>query len=264
MPVDDATAQRLRSVLGDETDTDVTTLRARMGPLFGAGWLEEADDQVQTNLTAWLTAEEAGQLATLVDGPPGELARWFGEVLDAWDSAGESAPRFTDVVAVEGYPGWWQAFDSAGPEAGVGYLYVRSTEQPTDQTPGWLGQTEAFAAMQAARFTDVVAVEGYPGWWRAFDSAEPEADGGYKYVRGTEQPTDRTAGWLGQTEAFAAMQTPAEAPPAEPAPAEVTAVVEQMLSEVMTGALADVDGAEELSPDEVRRALEEAAGTLAQ
>jgi hypothetical protein len=224
MALEHETAQQVKSLLRDDTDGTVSGIRARLDPLFGEGngWLDESDAQLETNLGSWLTDSEAGRLTVLATGATdaagvADLIAWFDDLLDRWDTA----------------------------------------NQESDQ-----------AAQEEPRFTYITGVEGYPGWWQAFDTAEPDVDGGYKYVRGTQPPTDQTTGWMARTEAFAAMQstTHAVAQSTETGAVEATPdageTTDSAISDIVIAAVDEVDGAEDLTPEEIEQALNEAIGEL--
>lgn len=286
MPLDHDTAQQTKNLLRDSTDSDLRSIReARIDPLLGgnADWLGPDDSRFESEFGNHLTSDEAQQLAALVSGGDSSgLARWFDELVTGWANQSEeevAGPRFTDVAGVDGYPGWWTAYDTSDDT----WKYVRAADAPTDATTDWLDQDTAFAAMTedgadaadgtdedaGQRFTDVAEVDGRPGWWLGYDTT----DDTWKYVQATETPTDADPGWLDQDTAFAAMTEADEAAEAtdeaaevtdEAAPAEsdVQAVTDEVLSPALAQALDEVDGAENLSPDEVLEALDAALAEL--
>jgi hypothetical protein len=259
MPLDHDTAELTKNLLRDNDSSDLRSIReARLDPLLGgnADWLGQSSTVFESTFGDRLSSAEAGQLASLVSGgDPAGLARWFDDLVTAWENPevsenGADAPRFTDRSEVDGQPGWWQGYDTTDDT----WKYTRGTGQPSDESD-WLDQDTAFAAMSEddePRFTDLSEVDGQPGWWQGYDTT----DDTWKYTRGTGQPTDESD-WLDQDTAFAAMSEDEEVVPAGTLDdAELKALADDVLSPALEQAISEVDGAEDLSAEDVYAALD--------
>lgn len=141
------------------------------------GWLEPGEDSEFWQLVAGADISEEGcepppRLITFLQGL---VSRWQGAAHvpaqgDPASTAGIGEPRFDQVGPVqgEGYPGWWQGYDTVD---GVWKYVYSGSGQPTDQTPGWATSEVAFAAAQAA--TQAGAHAGASG---AVDIEDSEPD----------------------------------------------------------------------------------------
>jgi hypothetical protein len=181
------------------------------------GWLDG-----QTNLQFWQLVEEGyatrgtDRIGSCLD----QLAAWLDGLLTQWDTAvaanqnadavapDPTAARFEQIERVDGYPDWWQGYDTCD---GV-WKYMQGAQQPDDGTHGWAVSAVAFPSMQAqpepaqpaaaaARFEQIGRVEGHPDWWLGFDTRERV----WRYVQSPRQPDDETPGWAVSTIAFPLM-----------------------------------------------------------
>jgi hypothetical protein len=230
MALDHETAQRVKSVFRNAQSGDLVTVRDyHLNPLFHgtADWQAEADTQFETSFTSWLTDDQASKLTELAGAATDQagadsLAQWFTQLLTEWASAAQQHQYDQAAVPAQGQP----------------------------------------AASAQPRFTGVQRVEGYSGWWQGYDTAAST----WLYVHSADTPTDATAGWMSQNDAYAAML--AEATPPQQAPTSGTSgelaqpAAEDAIRGALTEALGAVDGAEQLTPEQIEQALRDALQKL--
>jgi hypothetical protein len=249
MALDHDTAQRVKAIFRNAEDNDAARLRDdRLDLLFNGStdWQNETDTQFETSLNDWLTDAQVGELVELSHAATDtagvdSLAQWFSSLLDGWH--GDHPPEQSDQ---------YDGLEQHGLPA-----------QPGDDA-----QSVQDATTHGPRFTDLTEVDGYPDWWQGFDTAESGTDG-WKYVHSVERPTDATPGWMTKDAAYAAMldSVPSheteDATPSVPTPDEsLAAEAEQMIADAVAAALEHVDGAEDLTPDEIEQVLNEALDEL--
>jgi hypothetical protein len=103
---------------------------------------------------------------------------------------------------------------SAGEDAELWQLVREASETgSSSQFEAWLsgllsGWESAAAAQEAResagaaapRFDEarITAMEGYPGWWRGYDSVE----GAWKYIESSQRPSSQSSGWTVDTDAM--------------------------------------------------------------
>jgi len=169
----------------------------------------------------------------------GGNADWLGESSNTFEAtfgdrlSSEEAGQLSSLVGGGGDPsGLARWFDEL----------ITAWENPEVTENGAGGPT----------FTDQSEVDGQPGWWQGYDTT----DDTWKYTHSTGQPTDESD-WLDQDTAFAAMSEDEE-PEATGTldDAEFKALADDVLSPALEQAIAEVDGAEDLSAEDVQEALE--------
>jgi hypothetical protein len=182
------------------------------------------------------------------------LRGWLTPLPEAWTGVPEgddgdqvelataTGPRFSQIEPVpgDGYPGWWQGYDSQD----AAWKYVQSgSVPPTDETPGWVAFPTARTVKPVGprRFDPVEPVPGsdYPGWWQGYDSR----DGVWKYVwSGDVRPTDETPGWTGDLRAavLAEARTATGTGPGPGTGSDPAGDITTLVDEAAAGAIADV------------------------
>ncbi len=130
-----------------------------------------------------------------------EYQATLGAGADQQEPDATAASRLSAPEPVEGYSGWWQAYDH---DEQV-WKYVASAQQPGADTTGWIpadqmdwaaadggSSPQAAADGGSAQFASIDRVEGYAGWWQGYDSNEQV----WKYVESADTPGDHTTGWI--------------------------------------------------------------------